>query len=127
MITGLGIDIVENRRFKKWLENPELIDRYFHRDETAAWEKKGRIVSAGWIQHFAARFAAKEAFGKALGSGIRGFPLKDICVVHDANGKPEYAVYGGALELFEKNGAERIFLSLSHEKEYSVAVAVFEK
>jgi holo-[acyl-carrier protein] synthase len=74
-----------------------------------------------------ARFAAKEAFGKALGTGLSGFELKDICVVEDGFGKPALTVYGSALRLLKKNGADTIPVSLSHDGEYALAFVVLEE
>ncbi|MCI6321692.1 4'-phosphopantetheinyl transferase superfamily protein, partial [Treponema porcinum] len=73
MIFGTGVDITDVRRFKKWVEQPELIDRFFNPLEKSS----GKSISAQ-CQHYAARFAAKEAFSKALGTGIRDFELKDV-------------------------------------------------
>ena len=72
------------------------------------------------------RFAAKEAFGKALGTGIRNFELKEVEVKKDSLGKPFLQVSGAAKKLCETVGVEKIHLSISHEKEYAVAFIVLE-
>jgi holo-[acyl-carrier protein] synthase len=75
----------------------------------------------------AARFAAKEAFGKALGTGLSGIVLKDIMVVNNYNGKPELSVSGTALAALEKAGADRVHVSLTHERDTAIAVVILEK
>ena len=123
MITGVGVDMVSTRRIARWLSLPGLPERYFHRDELAASLAKG----AGAAASLAGRFAAKEAFGKALGTGLAGIALKDIMVVNDGNGKPEIAVAGTAKTALGRSGAGRVHLSVAHEKEFAVAVVVLEK
>ena len=73
-----------------------------------------------------ARFAAKEAFGKALGTGLAEISLKDIMVVNRENGKPELTLFGTAHQAFEKSEANRIHISLSHERENAIAMIVLE-
>ncbi len=122
MIFGIGTDIVEVRRFERWLNTPGMVERFFHPDE---------IPSAGCTaarcQRLAVRFAAKEALSKAIGTGISGFDLRDVCVQHDKNGKPELRLYGSAAALTEKRcGRCKAHVSLSHEKEYALAFVVIE-
>lgn len=128
MIFGNGIDIVEVSRFKKWLIQPELINRYFNKNEQVEkkQERSERQISSE-AQHYAVRFAAKEAFSKALGTGIDGFDLVDVYVKNNENGKPYIVLEKSAKALFEKlcPGA-KIFLSLSHEKEYACANVIIE-
>ena len=73
MIYGIGSDIAEVKRFEKWVKNPQMIDRFFNEREVS----KGKNIFA-MCQHLAVRFAAKEAFSKALGTGLSGFELKDV-------------------------------------------------
>ena len=75
----------------------------------------------------AARFAAKEAFGKALGTGLKGIKLSDIQVVSDHNGKPDIMVHGTAAKALSDSGAESIYVSLTHERDNAVAVVILEK
>jgi len=123
VIIGIGVDIVYAKRMERWCENPRLLERYFHPSEleTAASRGKGAALS------LAARFAAKEAFGKALGTGIFNFALKDILVINKHNGKPEIQVFGTAREALEKSGADAMHISLTHEKDYAVAMVVLER
>ena len=81
---------------------------------------------AGANISLAARFAAKEAFGKALGTGLEGIALKDIFVVNLRNGQPEIRVSGTAEAALKKNGADIIHLSLTHETDNAVAMVVLE-
>ena len=121
-ITGIGIDIVRIQRLKRWLATPGLLERYFHPRELAASLSKGKSDA----HSLAARFAAKEAFGKALGTGLAGIVLKDIIVINLANGRPEIEVVNTALGALENSGANRVHLSLTHEQEYAAAMVVLE-
>ena len=123
MIAGIGTDIAEVKRFEKWVQNPEMIERFFHEKERSSAKSE-----AAKCQHYAARFAAKEAFSKALGTGITGFGLKDVYITNDSEGKPLLNIEGAALSLMkERLGECRAFVSLSHEKEYAVAFVILEK
>ena len=122
-ITGIGIDIVRIQRLKRWLATPGLLERYFHPQELAASLSKGK----GDVHSLAARFAAKEAFGKALGTGLAGIVLKDIIVINSHNGRPEIRVINTALGALENSGANRVHLSLTHEHEYAAAMVVLEE
>jgi len=122
MILGIGIDVVHVYRLKRWEKIPGLFQRFFHDDELKAALPKGE---AG-ILSLAARFAAKEAFGKALGTGLHGFSLKEIEVMNDQLGKPYLRVHGRALEALEKLGGRKVNISLSHERDNALAVVVIE-
>ena len=123
MIGGIGTDIAAVHRFEKWIKNPEMIERFFNEKERSS----ASSVSAQ-CQHYAARFAAKEAFSKALGTGITGFGLKDVYITNDSEGKPLLNIEGQALSLMkERLGECKAFVSLSHEKEYAVAFVILEK
>ena len=122
MITGIGVDIVNVRRMKRWVQMPGLLERYFHPQELAtALSRKG-----GAELSLAARFAAKEAFGKALGTGLEGIVLKDIMVFNHHNGRPEIQVFGTALSALQRSGANRMHVSLTHENDNAVAMVVME-
>jgi len=122
MITGIGIDIIEVKRMERWLDNSALLERYFHPQEiTLAFSRKKSAA-----QTLAARFAAKEAFGKALGTGLARIELKDIIVINNDNGKPDIKLTGTAENEFEKSGADKVHLSITHERENAVAMIVLE-
>ena len=125
MICGIGTDIAQVSRFEKWVKQSEMIERFFNEKERC---RQGAKSEAAKCQHYAARFAAKEAFSKALGTGISGFSLQEVYIVNDENGKPILKVEGAALNILkEKFGECRLFVSLSHEKEYATAFVVIEK
>jgi holo-[acyl-carrier protein] synthase len=122
MILGLGIDIVHVKRIRHWLEKPGLVERFFHPDEIASVRERGESAALS----LAARFAAKEAFGKALGTGLAGLCLREIQVVNNFNGKPDILLHGEAATRLVEFGGKRIHLSLTHESENAVAVVVIE-
>jgi holo-[acyl-carrier protein] synthase len=122
VIAGIGIDVVHVRRLERWKDRPGLLERYFHPEELEASLERG----SGAALSLAARFAAKEAFGKALGTGLAGITLKDIKVVNRHNGKPEIEVSGSAQRAFERSGAARIHVSLTHESDNAIAIVVLE-
>ena len=123
MIVGIGVDVVYINRMRRWLEMPSLLDRYFHPEELSASMERGNSA----VLSLAARFAAKEAFGKALGTGLAGITLKDIMVKNRHNGQPEIVVTGTALAALENSGASLIHVSLTHEKDNAIAMVVLEK
>jgi len=114
--------MVRVQRMEHWLATPGLLERYFHPQELASSLSKGQ----GDAHSLAARFAAKEAFGKALGTGLAGIVLKDIIVINRHNGRPEIEVINTALGALENSGANRVHLSLTHEHEYAAAMVVLE-
>ena len=121
MIVGIGVDIVQVNRMEKWLRPDNgLLERYFHPDEARSMRRRHDASS------LAARFAAKEALGKAFGTGLRGLVLKAIKVANGALGKPEFFLFGTAARALEQSGAATAHLSLTHEKEYAVAMVVLE-
>jgi holo-[acyl-carrier protein] synthase len=122
MILGIGIDIVHVGRLRHWESVPGLVERYFHPDEVIDARSRGKGESLS----LAARFAAKEAFGKALGTGLAGIRLGDIQVVNDRNGRPEIVLHGTALARFGAAGGSRVHVSLTHESDNAVAVAIIE-
>jgi holo-[acyl-carrier protein] synthase len=122
MITGVGIDIVKVNRMERWLVNSKLLQRYFHHDEIEFIFSRGKSA----VQSLAAKFAAKEAFGKALGTGLANIALKDIMILSD-NGKPKIKLLGTAQKALEKSGANRMHISLTHETENAVAMVVLEE
>lgn len=122
MIYGVGTDIVEVKRFEKWIKDPQMIKRFFSDDEIIE-----KINVQADCEHYASRFAAKEAFSKALGTGFNGITLNEISVVKNEEGKPFLNICGKTKELLEKRcGKCNIHLSLSHEKEFAIAYVVIE-
>jgi len=123
MIAGVGIDVIHVHRMERWRKIPGLLARYFHPDELSAALARGSGVDLS----LAARFAAKEAFGKALGTGLAGIVLKDIVVRNRHNGQPEILVYGTAFAALKQYGKTHIHLSLTHEKDNAIAMVVLER
>ena len=125
MIYGIGTDIVDISRFERFIEehNTPLLERLF----TPA-EREYCTARRHSAQHYALRFAAKEAFVKALGTGIRdGLAWKQMEVVNDALGKPQLQLYDRAAELFASLELRHVFLSLSHDGNSAIAMVVVEK
>jgi len=122
LITGIGVDMVRARRMDRWRDVPGLLERYFHPDELAVSLAKGYGASLS----LAARFAAKEAFGKALGTGLAGIVLKDIMVINNDRGRPEIRVFKTARTALDESGANRAHLSITHEQDHAIAMVVLE-
>ena len=122
MIHGLGTDIVDCSRIREALERHEnrFEERVFTNDERAYCRRM-----ADPTPHFAARFAAKEALRKAMGDGP-DLSWQDVEVVRSEHGPVRIELHGVALEVYEKMGAKRCFLSLSHEHSAAVATVILE-
>ena len=125
MIVSIGIDIVEVYRIRETLaRTPRFAERVFTESERAYCESK--IAAAA--QSYAARFAAKEAFLKALKTGWRGkITWHDMEILNDEMGVPNLAIRGEAQNLLENLGANRIHLSMSHTTEHAVAEVILER
>ena len=122
MILGIGIDIVTVKRIEHWLSVTGLPERFFHPEELKAARMRGSAQALS----LAARFAAKEAYGKAMGTGLRGMTLKNILVTNNTNGKPELILFGDALVLFKQINGRRIHISLTHERTIAIANIILE-
>ncbi len=124
MIRGIGVDIVKVDRIEKAVERwgDRFLKRIFTAAEIERCQKRARPA-----QCLALRFAAKEAFAKALGLGMRkGLRWRDIEVVHDNFGKPDLLLHNQAQRLLESVEASRTWLSLSDERESALALVVLE-
>ena len=124
MIYGIGTDIIEVSRIHAVMEKDiGFRDKIFTSGEITYCETKKHKY-----ENYAARFSAKEAFMKAIGTGWRfGIRFADIEVYHDEFGKPLIHLYGKAEELGKLEGISKIHVSLSHVKEMAVAVVTVEK
>lgn len=122
MILGVGVDVVHVRRIIRWLEIPGLPERFFHPEELETALSRGGSAALS----LAARFAAKEALGKAFGTGLRAMALKDICVYNSHNGRPSIKLYGSAKEKYDELYCKAIHLSLTHESDNAIALVVLE-
>lgn len=124
MIYGIGTDIVAIERFQRFIDtgNTAIMERLFTPDERSFCRSRKDAASC-----LAARFAAKEAFLKALGTGLRdGISWQDLEVSSDALGKPELTPSGKAAEQFQAKGVTRAHLSLSHDSGSAIAMVVLE-
>ena len=118
MISGLGTDIIEIERIKRAVANKNFRDNVFTELEQVYCQSRGKNSAAS----YAARFAAKEAFFKALGTGIL-MPLTDIEIINDERGVPKINLRGRVAALAE---SKKFSLSLSHSKEFATAVCIIE-
>lgn len=123
-IVGLGTDLVETARFRRFLDDGKtaLLARLF-----TAEERRYAMQKKDPAPHLAARFAAKEAGAKAFGTGIRhGLRWLDMEVVTDAFGRPELRLTGRAAERAAELGVDRTHLSYSHDGGFAVATVIME-
>jgi holo-[acyl-carrier protein] synthase len=123
---GIGVDIVDNKRFKNLIKDNKFINRIFSKKEIFASKK-----TLDKINFFSKRFAAKESFAKALGTGFRNnLNFKDIEIVNDNLGKPFYLINNKIKQIIKKNkkiANFELFLSISDEKDYSIAFTIIQK
>ena len=124
MITGIGIDLIEVDRIAQAVQqSARFRSRLFTAAEIAYCDQQA--VPA---QHYAARYAAKEAFFKALGTGYRdGLSFQEIEIVLNELGRPAIRVSGKCAEYLRENGIDSMQLSLTHTAHYACAVVVMEK
>lgn len=123
-IVGIGCDIVECLRIARMIErHGELfITRVYTNHEIEYCTARKAAT-----QHYAGRWAAKEAVLKALGTGWqRGISWRDIEIRNQRNGGPTVALRGGARDVFERTGIQRVHVSISHCRSHAVAYAVAE-
>lgn len=122
-ILGTGTDLARIERFRKFLEpGNRLLERIFSADE-----RRYALEKQDPAPHLAARFAAKEAFVKALGTGLRdGLAWQQIVVTRDRLGCPSLRLSGRAAELLAARGVSSVHLSYSHDGDYAVATVILE-
>jgi len=124
-ILGIGVDIIENKRIKKSIKNSNFKNRTY-----SAKELKLSLLTTNKASFFSKRFAAKEAFAKALGTGFRNnLNFKDIEVINDNLGKPYYTKNKKITKIVQKKFNVKnfnCFLSISDEKDYSTAFTIIQ-
>ncbi len=123
MIFGIGTDIVETDRIRKAIENygKRFLDRLYTADEQIYCDS---FNDTKWV-HYAARFAAKESFSKAIGTGLtREFKFSEISILNEESGKPYVVLSGGLLDKF---GKYKTHISLSHTDSNSIAYIIMEE
>jgi holo-[acyl-carrier protein] synthase len=125
MILSIGIDIVEVYRIQQTIaRTPRFAERVFTPRERAFCDGKGKAA----FQSYAGRFAAKEAFLKALKTGWRGkITWQNIEVISDEGGAPSLNITGEAKNLLDDWGANNIHLSISHTTDHAVAEVILER
>jgi holo-[acyl-carrier protein] synthase len=124
MILGVGTDLAEVERIRRSVER--FGARFLARVFTAR-ERAYAMEKASWAERLAARFAAKEAGMKAIGTGLsRGVSWQHLEVANEASGRPTLRLYGAALEAANAMGVKRISISLTHTKEMAFAVVILE-
>lgn len=124
MILGIGTDLAEVGRIRKSIER--YGDRFLFRVYTDA-ERAYASSKANAAERFAARFAAKEAGMKAIGTGWRrGVTWKDFEVINERSGRPTLRLTGVARQIAEAMGVQRISISLTHTAEMAFAVVILE-
>ena len=124
MITGIGIDVVQNDRIRDSIQR--FGDRFLNRIYTQGEIDYCKKCSQPEI-HYAARFAAKEAAFKAIGTGwAAGVKWKDVEIERLPTGKPELHLHGEALARATSAGAARYYVSLTHDQLVSCAVVILE-
>ncbi len=123
---GIGVDIVQNSRIRKSITNKNFLLRIFTNDEI----KKSKKIKDK-IGFFSKRFAAKEAFSKALGTGFREtLNFKDISITNNKNGKPSIKINNKLHNIINKKFKTKkinVLLSISDESEHSIAFVILEK
>ena len=124
-ILGIGVDIIQNSRIKRLIIKKSFIDRSFGKQEIKLSKKEKNKVN-----YFAKRFAAKESFVKSLGTGFReNLNLKDIEILNDKLGKPYFFISKKIHKIINKKFKIKrfnLFLSISDEKDYSIAFTILQ-
>ena len=124
-ILGIGVDIIENKRIKEAIKSKSFINRVY-----SVREQRQSNLIKNKVAFFSKRFAAKEAFAKALGTGFRmKLNFKDIEVVNDKMGKPNYVTNKKITKMIQNKFKIKkyyCFLSISDEKKYSTAFAIIQ-
>lgn len=123
MIVGIGIDLVSVSRISEKIKGEAFINKVFSPGEIKYCES-----AANKSQHYAARFAVKEAFLKATGKGLLAdLDLKNIEVIKDSSEKPALKLSGAFKKMPDAEGWSAIHVSLSHEGDSAVAIVIIEK
>jgi holo-[acyl-carrier protein] synthase len=125
VIVSIGIDIIEVARIREvLLRTPRFVERVYTERERAYCDSRGAVSA----QHYAARFAAKEAALKALQTGWRGgISWQDVEISARESGAPYLIFTGQVLEVFERFGATNTHLSMSHTTQHAIAQVVLER
>jgi len=125
MIYGIGNDVIEVERIRNSIQKSSaFVTKIFSKNEIEYCESKGNSK----YQSYSARFAAKEAFMKALGTGWRnGIKFSDIEILNDELGKPYVNLLGTTKQVTDEHNFIAVLVTLSHIKEYAIANILIEK
>ena len=125
-ILGIGVDIIENKRIKNSIKNIQFMKRIYSLNEL----NLSKTIK-NKTNYFSKRYAAKEAFAKALGTGFRiNLNFKDIEIINDKMGKPHFVKTKKITSIIQKKFKVKnfnCFLSISDEKDYSIAFTIVQK
>ena len=125
-IFGVGTDIVKTNRIQKLLRRKNILEKLFNKEEIIKCKRIKKTANC-----FAKRFAAKEAFAKAIGVGIaKGISFKEIAVYNIKSGKPKITISGKTKKIVEKTLKTKkfkVFLTLSDDKPFGIATVVISK
>ena len=122
MILGIGSDIIHIPRVARAIENERFLQRVYTARECAYAKSRGRGMAAS----LAARFAGKEAVLKAFGTGLRDGKLTDVEILPDALGAPKVRLSGYLAGRAEEMAIDRVWITLSHERDYATAYCILE-
>ena len=125
-ILGIGVDVIQNKRIKSLINNKKFLQRTFGKNEV-----KFSKNTVNKTNYFAKRFAAKESFAKSLGTGFRNnLNFNDIEILNDKIGMPYYLISKKIDNIVSQRFKVRrynLFLSITDEKDYSVAFTILQK
>jgi len=122
MIFGIGIDVIEVKRVAEKLDKPLFKERIFSASEIEYCEKYHNKM-----ERYAGRFAAKEAFLKAIGEGWQAsFSFSDIEIINDEKGKPKINPLNGVAELVINKNINKMHVSIAHVKEMATSIVILE-
>ena len=122
MILGIGSAIIHIPRVARAIKNPSCLARVYTAGERAYAKSRGKGMPAS----LAARFAGKEAVLKAFGTGLRAAALHDIEILPDALGAPQVRLSGYLAVRAEEMAIDRVWITLSHERDYATAYCILE-
>lgn len=119
---SIGLDLTELERIEQSMKNPRFCRRVLGKEEYSQLQRRGFPVES-----VAASFCAKEAFAKAMGTGVRGFCLAEVQLLREENGKPYLRLSGGAKKLAKKLGYTEFSVSVTHSRAYASAVVLAQR
>lgn len=122
MILGIGSDIIHIPRVARAIETPRFLERVYTEAERTYASSRGKGMAAS----LAARFAGKEAVMKAFGTGLRDGRMTEIEILSDALGAPVVHLRGHFAALAAQMGADHVWITLSHERDYATAYCILE-